>query len=375
MAGIYIHIPFCHQKCNYCDFYKTLNTSRKAEFLAALKKEALERVSYLNGAPVESVYLGGGTPSVLNEEEIGSLLDFIRKCFTVLSHAEITLEANPDDLNPGYLRSLNDLGINRLSIGIQSFNDFYLKNMNRRHNGQQAVASIENALAAGFSNLSTDLIYGFPGLTLQQWEKTLKTMFSYPITHLSAYHLTYHEGTPFYSWLRKGKIRELDENESIAQYYLLLDESSKAGFEAYEISNFARQQMYALHNSAYWTGKPYLGLGPSAHSFNGIKRRWNIASVTSYNRAVVNKMPYWEEEELTDNEKYNEYILTRLRTCWGVSTDNLENRFGEKYSAMFKEQAIKYLTTGKIRENSGVYTLTRQGLFISDDILAGFMII
>lgn len=375
MAGIYIHIPFCHQKCNYCDFYKTLNTSRKAEFLAALKKEALERVSYLNGAPVESVYLGGGTPSVLNEEEIGSLLDFIRKCFTVLSHAEITLEANPDDLNPGYLRSLNDLGINRLSIGIQSFNDFYLKKMNRRHNGQQAVVSIENALAAGFSNLSTDLIYGFPGLTLQQWEKTLKTMFSYPITHLSAYHLTYHEGTPFYSWLRKGKIRELDENESIAQYYLLLDESSKAGFEAYEISNFARQQMYALHNSAYWTGKPYLGLGPSAHSFNGIKRRWNIASVTSYNRAVVNKMPYWEEEELTDNEKYNEYILTRLRTCWGVSTDNLENRFGEKYSAMFKEQAIKYLTTGKIRENSGVYTLTRQGLFISDDILAGFMII
>jgi oxygen-independent coproporphyrinogen III oxidase len=282
VAGIYIHIPFCRQKCYYCDFYKTVNSSHTGKFLSALKLEILKRHNYIRGENIRTVYFGGGTPSVLTEGELNEILDVLNVHFHIEKGAEITFEANPDDLTPVYLQTLKRAGINRLSIGIQSFFDIHLRKMNRRHDSQQAVCAIDDAFEAGFENISTDLIYGLPGLTLQQWEESLRKMFSLPVAHLSAYHLTYHEGTAFYTWLKKGTLKELSENESVKQFNLLLDEASRAGFEQYEISNFARNGMYSKHNMAYWSGTKYLGLGPSAHSFNGASRQWNIAHIDAY---------------------------------------------------------------------------------------------
>lgn len=375
MAGIYIHIPFCRQKCYYCDFYKTVNTTQTVNFLAALKKEATLRKDYIVNEKVKTIYFGGGTPSLLTGDQLKNIMKFLHECFFVLPDAEITFEANPDDLNEEYLQQLKKAGINRLSIGIQSFDDDHLKKMNRRHNAGQAIRSIEKAAAAGFSNLSADLIYGLPGLTRQQWKNSLNQIFSLPIVHLSAYHLTYHQGTPFYTWLKKGTLKELSENESLEQFNLLLDETVKAGFEQYEISNFARNEMYSNHNSAYWTGEKYLGLGPSAHSFNGISRRWNVAHIEGYIRGIEANTSWFEEEQLTEKDKFNEYILTRIRTKWGISKREINNRFGNEFSNHVEKVAGKFLQTKKMAEQNGIYTLTREGLFVSDDLMTDFMII
>lgn len=375
MAGIYIHIPFCRQKCYYCDFYKTVNTSQTDDFLKALQHEAEFRKNYVNGETIKTIYFGGGTPSVLKEKEVAFILHFLNRIFQIESDAEITFEANPDDLTPGYLQALNRAGVNRLSIGVQAFQDEHLKKMNRRHNAQQAIQSIENASAAGFANLSADLIYGLPGLTRQHWKQSLTQMFRLPVDHLSAYHLTYHEGTPFFAWLKKGTLSELPENESLMQFHLLLDESAKAGFGQYEISNFARREMYSRHNRAYWTGENYLGLGPSAHSFNGNSRRWNVSRMEAYLGGVANNLPFWEEEQLSDTEKFNEYIITRMRTKWGISVQEISDRFGVKHAEKVMKQATGYLHSGKMKETNGTFTLTREGFFVSDDLMAGFMII
>ncbi|HDR52589.1 MAG TPA: radical SAM family heme chaperone HemW [Mariniphaga anaerophila] len=375
MAGIYIHIPFCRQKCYYCDFYKTINTSQTENFLKALQNEAELRKDYINGESISTIYFGGGTPSVLKEKEIAFILNFLNRIFQIETDAEITFEANPDDLTPVYLQALGRAGINRLSIGVQAFQDEHLKKMNRRHNAQQALHSIENASVAGFTNLSADLIYGLPGLTRQQWKQSLTKMFRLPVDHLSAYHLTYHEGTPFFTWLKKGTLSELPENESLVQFHLLLDEAAKAGFEQYEISNFARKEMYSRHNTAYWTDENYLGLGPSAHSFNGNSRRWNVSRLETYIGGVTNNLLFWEEEQLSDTEKFNEYIITRMRTKWGISVQEISNRFGEKRAKEVVKHATGYLQSGKMKETSGTLTLTREGLFVSDDLMAGFMII
>ncbi|SHF79570.1 oxygen-independent coproporphyrinogen-3 oxidase [Mariniphaga anaerophila] len=375
MAGIYIHIPFCRQKCYYCDFYKTVNVTQTDSFIAALKKEAALRKAYIAKEKVKTIYFGGGTPSVLTGSQLSFIMKFLNYYFSVTPDAEITFEANPDDLTKEYLHVLKNEGINRLSIGIQSFQDEFLKKMNRRHNAEHAIESIENAASAGFSNLSADLIYGLPGLTQQQWKMSLQQMFSLPVEHLSAYHLTYHEGTPFYTWLKKGTLKELAENESVNQFNLLLDETAKAGFEQYEISNFAQNGMYSKHNSAYWTGEKYLGLGPSAHSFNGVSRRWNIAHVDGYLRGVENESGWFEEEQLSEKDKFNEYILTRIRTKWGISVREISERFGNEIGKQVKTIAGKFLQSGKMIENSGIYTLTRDGLFVSDDLMTDFMII
>jgi oxygen-independent coproporphyrinogen III oxidase len=375
MAGIYIHIPFCRQKCYYCDFYKTVNTSQTGVFLKAIQQEAERRKDYVNSETIKTIYFGGGTPSVLKENEVVFILSFLDRIFQIEADAEITFEANPDDLTPEYLLALKRGGINRLSIGIQSFQNEHLEKMNRRHNAQQAVQSIENATAAGFTNLSADLIYGLPGLTQQQWKQSLTNMFCLPVDHVSAYHLTYHERTPFFTWLQKGTLSELPENDSLEQFYLLLDEAAKAGFEQYEISNFARKEMYSRHNTAYWTGENYLGLGPSAHSYNGNSRRWNVSQMEACIRGVENNLSFWEEEQLTDTDKFNEYIITRLRTKWGISVKEIRERFGDKRAEKVVKHASGYLLSGKMKEVNGTFTLTRDGLFISDDLMAGFMII
>ncbi|WP_319591688.1 radical SAM family heme chaperone HemW [uncultured Draconibacterium sp.] len=375
MAGIYIHIPFCRQKCYYCDFYKTVNTSLQHDFIAALKNEAKVRKNYLNDETVETIYFGGGTPSVLTAPEIAEILSVLNDEFKVNSDAEITFEANPDDLSNDYLKALKQEGINRLSIGIQAFQNRHLEKMNRRHNTAQAVEAIENAANNGFSNLSADLIYGLPDLTPKEWEESLNQMFRLPVKHLSAYHLTYHEGTAFYTWLKKGTLKELKEEESVNQFNTLVDLSLVNGFEHYEISNFAKDQLYSRHNTAYWMGVKYLGLGPSAHSFDGVSRRWNDSSVEAYIKAQANNQPYFEEEKLSENDQYNEYILTRIRTKWGVSVKELKQRFGHEKAAYFSRQLNKYKNTGDINIKSETITLSRKGLFVSDEIMADLMII
>lgn len=375
MAGVYIHIPFCRQKCYYCDFYKTVNTDLTERFIGVLLKEITLRKNYLDGEPVETIYFGGGTPSTLTEKQLSKILSSINTELQVLPQAEITFEANPDDLDYGYLKTIKSLGVNRLSIGIQAFQNKHLEKMNRRHNREQAVLAVKNAVKAGFSNISVDLIYGLPELTRQEWNESLHEVFNLPVQHLSAYHLTYHEGTPFYTWLKKGTLKELDETESVEQFNQLINEAEKAGFEQYEISNFAKNEMYSQHNTSYWIAKKYLGLGPSAHSFNGESRQWNFAHIEGYLKAFESGAPFFEVEELTENDKFNEYILTRLRTKWGVSLSFIEEYFGKERASYFLKNMLSYIQTGKVNQQNNVFTLSREGVFVSDDILTNLMII
>ena len=375
MSGIYIHIPFCHQKCHYCDFFKTTDTSKTDTFLSALLKEAKIRQNYLEKEIVETIYIGGGTPSVLYDKQLFKIIEFIKSNFEISNEAEITFEANPDDLNENYLNQLHGLGINRLSVGIQSFENDLLQKMNRRHNADQALECIENSIKAGFNNLSIDLIYGLPGLTQKQWEKSLHTAFSLPIQHVSAYHLTYHKGTTFHKWLNSGTIKELNEKESVNQFSALLRIAENNGFEMYEISNFARNEQYSKHNTSYWTGKKYLGLGPSAHSFNGSSRQWNISDLNGYINAIKKDIKFFEKEELSEKEKYNEYVLTRIRTKWGINLQRLEIIFGAEIKRHFNECMAKYIKSKKAFIENDICRLSKEGLFISDEIMADLMII
>ncbi len=375
MAGIYIHIPFCRQRCFYCDFYKTLDTSLLPEFISALKKEIVLRKNYLENEPVKTIYFGGGTPSVLSEKELNEILSFIKAEFTVHQKAEITFEANPDDLTPNYLQQIYNAGINRLSIGIQSFNDELLKSMNRRHSAFQAIESVKNAVKSGIKNISIDLIYGLPNLTHSDWEASLEQIFALPVTHLSAYHLTYHKGTNFYKKLKNGTLKETTETESISQFNTLIEITEKNGFEQYEISNFAKNKLYSKHNTSYWTGEKYIGLGPSAHSFNGISRQWNISHTKKYISEIENGRDCFEEEILTENDKFNEYILTRIRTIWGVSLNEIENYFGIEKKKYFLQTISQYKNTGLIVRKNNVFTLSKKGLFISDEIMTNLMIV
>lgn len=375
MAGIYIHIPFCRQKCYYCDFFKTVNTSQTEQFIAAIKKELILRKNYLGNEPVDTIYFGGGTPSVLNEKQLTSVLAAVASLFTINKHAEITIESNPDDLTAPYLKMLQKAGINRLSIGIQSFQDKHLKKMNRRHNTIQAKAVVKQAAELGFSNISVDLIYGLPNLTQQEWETSLEEVFSLPVQHLSAYHLTYHEGTPFYTWLKKGTLQELKEEESVSQFNLLMEKAESAGFEQYEISNFAKNELYSRHNSSYWNGSRYLGIGPSAHSYNGNSRQWNVAHLDAYLKGIESDSVYFQEEILSKNEKYNDYIITRLRTKWGVSSRFIGQQFGKDKKRQFLQDIGKYVDSGKIIQQDDTFQFSREGLFVSDDIMANLVII
>jgi len=375
MAGIYIHIPFCRRKCYYCDFYKTVNTSLTQKFIDALKTEIVQRKNYLENELVETIYFGGGTPSVLNKNEIGEILNALHRHFFISPNVEITFEANPDDLSRAYLEEIYQTGIRRLSIGIQSFQNEILKNMNRRHDADQAIEAVENAAKTGFNDISADLIYGLPGLTVNQWKADLKKVFELPVQHVSAYHLTYHEGTAFYTWLKKGTLKELSEAESVTQFQILIEIAKENGFEQYEISNFAKDGKYSKHNSAYWLGVKYLGIGPSAHSFNGISRSWNVAHIESYIKAMVSGLSYSEEEILSENNKYNEYILTGIRTIWGVSVDELKTRFGTEKATWFLKNIEKYRATGLVKQQNSIYTLTEKGLFVSDNIMTNLMFI
>lgn len=323
----------------------------------------------VNNEIIESIYFGGGTPSVLKVNEVESILELIYSSFQVDQYPEITLEANPDDLNGSFIQKLAGTGINRLSIGIQSFNDRDLKAMNRRHNAVQAMDCVKNVRTAGFGNLSIDLIYGLPDQSLEDWEKNVEIALCMHVGHISAYHLTYHKGTVFYDYLKSGKISEIPDEVSLAQFRLLKHRLEQAGYEHYEISNFARDGQYSKHNRSYWERKNYIGFGPAAHSFDQRTRRWNVASLKKYLKAVENGTCFWEEEVLSPQDQFNDYMITSLRTMWGISSEYLDSAFDSRYASYFRKEAQPFIETGHMVCNGQTYTLSEEGLFISDGIM------
>ncbi len=369
MAGIYIHIPFCKTKCHYCDFYKSTDFASRPDFVRALLMEISARKDELHADPIQSIYFGGGTPSVLKVAEIVQILDQVHQVYEVADDVEITMECNPDDLSEQFLAELSKTVVNRLSIGTQSFHNRDLKSMNRRHNGDQAVNAVKAAQAAGFKNISIDLIYGLPGQTLEEWKENVAKALSLDVQHISAYHLTYHEGTVFYDYLKSGKIKELPDDLSFDQFKLLKSELEAAGFEHYEISNFARDGRYSRHNRAYWQRKAYLGFGPSAHSFDYATRRWNVASLRKYLQAFEQNTDYWENEVLTEQDQYNDYMITSLRTIWGISSEYLKENFDEKYCSHFLNEAQPFIDSKHLSFEEDSFKLSTEGLFISDKIM------
>jgi len=339
----------------------------------AIKDEITLRIDFIEDKLVQTIYFGGGTPSLLNGNDIEELITTISQLFILGESLEITLEANPDDLTPNYLRSLKKIGINRLSIGIQSFSNQNLKFMGRRHNSDQAIDAVKNAQKVGFDNISVDLIYGIPGLTFQQWQTNLKTVFDLDIQHLSAYHLTYHEGTFFYNQLQKGLIYEVEEEESILQFEELIKVAEENQFIHYEISNFARKGFYSRHNSSYWNQVEYLGLGPSAHSYNKKSRYWNVSDLSDYIEAINLKRVAGEGELLTINDRFNDYIITGLRTIEGINSAYIEKEFGKKYSDAVEQITQKYLLNGKVRKEENRIKIEKKSLLISDQIISDYL--
>jgi len=375
MAGIYIHIPFCRKRCHYCDFFKSTDLGFKSRILAGLKKELESRSPELIFEQINTIYLGGGTPSILSVDELSSLLETIRENYQVSEEAEITMEANPDDLSPSMLNALRETGFNRLSMGIQSFSESDLNLMNRRHSAKQAVESVNWAKQAGFTNISIDLIYGLPNQSLVEWERNVRTAVELDVQHISAYNLTYHEGTVFYERLKKGIFNELPDELSLQQFDLLIRELKNAGFEHYEISNFCKPGLYSQHNSAYWKNKKYLGIGPSAHSFDLFSRRWNVSSISEYLRGIENNELYSEVEILTEQDRYNDYIITSLRTIWGVSEEYIRTEYSSLYLAHFQDIKQKYVSSGHLINRTSAVCLSPEGLFISDKIMSDFMVV
>ncbi|MFO7658483.1 MAG: radical SAM family heme chaperone HemW [Bacteroidales bacterium] len=370
MAGIYIHIPFCKQYCSYCDFYRTKELFLKKKLLAGLLLELEYRRQYLENEKIETIYLGGGTPSVLTIDEINGILKKIERCFEISSDVEITIEANPDDLTTEYLRSIRENTlVNRLSIGVQSFIDSDLKLLNRRHDSAQAIKAIEQAEKAGFYNIGVDLIYAIPGMTVKKWESNLDRAFALRINHLSAYHLTIEHNTPIYKMVDSMFLKPVSEEESIAQFKLLIEKSENNHFEHYEISNFAREGYYSKHNSNYWRGKKYLGIGPSAHSYNLVSRQWNISDCEEYMGRIISNGEFFESEFLDDRTKYNEYIMTGLRTMWGIQLQHIDTVFGTQYYEHTLNKALPFITSGKIMRMNDSLVLSYEGKLIADYII------
>jgi oxygen-independent coproporphyrinogen III oxidase len=375
MAGIYLHIPFCRKRCHYCDFFKSTDLSQKTRLLEGLRTELETRAPELASEEINTIYLGGGTPSVLLIDELKDLLHTILQNYRVSPEAEITMEANPDDLSQAILSAIREIGFNRLSMGVQSFSESDLKLMNRRHGVMQALQSVKWAKKAGFSNISIDLIYGLPNQTLEEWERNIRIAVELDVQHISAYNLTYHEGTVFYDQLKKGILKELPDELSLQQFEMLISILKDAGFEHYEISNFCKPGLYSQHNSSYWKSKKYLGIGPSAHSFDLVTRRWNVSSVSGYLDGVENGKPYSESEILTEQDRFNDYIITGLRTIWGISEEVIQTEFSVPYLAHFQKIRDKYLHSGHVLITSEKTCLGPEGLFISDQIMADFMVV
>jgi oxygen-independent coproporphyrinogen III oxidase len=373
MAGIYIHIPFCKKICSYCDFYKVIAPEDKSVLLDAIISEAVKRTGYLEGENISTVYLGGGTPSVLSTDEVNRILNSLYKIFRIDDDCEITAELNPDDVDPVYLGGLKNAGVNRLSLGIQSWRDEDLKFLHRRHNAARAEQALSDSLNAGFGSVTVDLIYGLPLLTTPQWEKTLEKTLSFGINHISAYHLTVEEGTLLGKLKKQGHLTETDEEESTSQFNALIEMTEAAGFIHYEISNFGKEGCFSRHNTNYWKQVSYLGLGPSAHSFNKFSRQWNVRDIKKYIAGVNENKPYWEKEELGIKTRFNEYMMTSLRTMWGADLDYIESIFEKEGYDYVVNLSSKFISYGLMKQSGKSLILTTQGKMISDNIISEFM--
>ncbi len=374
MAGIYIHIPFCKQKCHYCNFFSVASQKNKVAFLNVLNEEISNRKPYLGDESVSTIYIGGGTPSVLSKDELMRIFDQLRANYNVLPDAEITLEANPDDLSINYLQELKETPINRLSIGVQSFFDDDLKYLNRVHTADQALNRVKDALDAGFKNMSIDLIYGIPTLSNEKWEANLKTFFDLNITHLSAYSLTVEPKTALHQLIKKKKLKDIQDEQSIAHFKILQKQIKEKGFEHYEISNFSKPGHYSKHNSLYWLGGNYLGLGPSAHSFNGSSRQWNASSLAKYLQCVNNGDLVYEKEILTKKQQFNEYVMTSLRTSWGCNLEHISNVFGTDFTSRTESEIQPFIQKGLIIQENKILFLTEEGKLFADGIASELFI-
>jgi oxygen-independent coproporphyrinogen-3 oxidase len=369
MAGLYVHIPFCRKACHYCNFHFSTSTQQVAAMVDAICKEAELQRSYLN-EPLETIYFGGGTPSLLTKEQLGKLLQVFKEQFVVRNDIEITLEANPDDITTDILSGWRALGINRLSIGIQSFFEEDLQWMNRAHHAAQAAACIELAQNAGFSNISIDLIYGSPGLTDEKWQNNINKAIALGVPHLSCYALTVEPKTALAKMIETHRVADVDADTQARHFSMLINAVAAAGFEQYEISNFAKPGFRSRHNSSYWQGKHYLGLGPSAHSFNGESRQWNIANNALYLKSIESGLPAHEKEILTTVQQLNEYVMTALRTVEGISLDRIVEHWGKAEKERILIGAEKHLLAGHISRNEERLKLTEKGKFLADGIAA-----
>lgn len=401
MSGIYIHIPFCKSKCGYCGFYSLPSLKLKDRFLEALKAEIVGRKYYLkrrphcgldpqspaleneqDTPPINTIYFGGGTPSLLRVTEIGDILHLINKTYTVAPNAEITLEANPDTLSLEYLKDLRQLGVNRLSIGIQSFFDDDLKYLSRRHNTHHALQCLDWAKSAGFTNISIDLIYGLPTSNAEQWNKNLDIFFAYNLPHLSAYALTLEPNSILTKQIEQGKAKPVNEEDALRDYDILCKRAAENGYLHYEISNFCKRGMHSKHNASYWFGTPYAGFGPSAHSFDGASRQWNVSSMEKYldarretARLRDQKVPcpevpcpMSEKETLSPEQLYDEYVMLRLRTHWGIDLKWLKREMGERFSTYCEQHAQPLIAQGRISQTREFLYLTDQQMLFADGV-------
>lgn len=374
MAGIYLHIPFCKKACHYCDFHFSTSAKYKDEMLNALRNEIKLRRQYLGNEKIETIYFGGGTPSVLNSEDIHALIGEITSTFDVYDHAEITLEANPDDLHAQKVKELRQTPVNRFSIGVQSFYEEDLKWMNRAHNSSEAESSVKRVQDAGFENITVDLIYGFPLLSNIKWEQNIQKLLELGIPHISSYSMTVEPKTALAMFIAKGKEKAMNENQSSEQFMTLINRLTEAGFEHYEISNFAKPGMYSKHNSNYWEGVNYLGIGPSAHSFNGESRQWNIANNHRYISEIQeNKIPA-ELEFLTPENRINEYIMTSLRTSKGMDLDLIAKKFGTEYSNRIQKELEVFVEKDWLSINDKKVILNLEGKLFADLIASELFI-
>lgn len=374
MAGIYIHIPFCMQKCGYCDFYSLVGLSDKSEFVKALCAEIGLRKDELTSKAVNTVYFGGGTPSILKKADFEQIIFALKEAFDLSNLQEFTIEVNPDDINPKFLNELKQLGFNRLSMGIQSFNDRILNFMNRRHNAKEAVNAVEMAQTAGFDNISIDLIYGIPDMSQTEWKKSIDAALALRVQHISAYHLTIEPGTAFYKKLKLNIIREVEDKKSIAQYNILIDKLGQAGFDDYEISNFSLPGYQSKHNSSYWNSDIYVGLGPSAHSFTGRTRRWNIADLKKYMYLIKKQEVFYEEEILCEKDIYNETIMLGLRTKNGVDVGDIKN-MNEEIVRTFNQKISNQVLLKNVYVQDGRMKVYKDKKILTDQIITDFFMV
>ena len=380
MAGVYVHIPFCASRCLYCDFFSTTALERRKEYVDTLLKEMERRkgdnADYGKGE-IETIYIGGGTPSQLSPEELERIFNAIYTHFHISGDAEVTIECNPEDVNEGFVNGLKLLAVNRVSMGVQTFDDERLHFLGRRHNRKKALDAVYLLQDTGYENISIDLMFGFPEESISDWEKDLETAIGLGVPHLSAYSLMYEEGTRLTKMRDTGKITPIDDEQSLDMYTLLIQYTEQSGYEHYELSNFSKAGFASRHNMCYWTGVPYIGFGAGAHSYDGSHlRRWNVSSLDGYIKGVRSGDCYFDTEFLSEKDIYNEYIMTRLRTRNGIDMREYERWISEgKSYRMFKEMMERHVALGNLAVDSGSLHLTRKGLFISDSVMSDFFVV